>query len=133
MLMQNADVFAAFFFRAGLYQHVNLENDHLFFSTILQGLNPAILITFTRPKGPFFRHYFAFTFFCGAAFSGALRISAANSGSSMVWSRSGPVETIPIFAPLSRSRKRRYSCAFFGRSSKPAALSVDFLHPGIFS
>ncbi len=28
---------------------------------------------------------------------------SANSGSTMVWSRSGPVETIPIFAPLSRS------------------------------
>ena len=29
--------------------------------------------------------------------------AAANSGSTMVWPRSGPVETMPIFAPLSRS------------------------------
>ena len=33
--------------------------------------------------------------------------SAANSGSTMVWSRSGPVETMPIFAPLSRSWKAK--------------------------
>src|ERR1043165_10224259 len=87
VLLQDANVFAALFFGPGFYQHVDLQDDHL-----------------------------AFTFFWAVVISAEFNISAANSGSSMVWSRSGPVETMPILAPLSRSRKRRYSCAFFGRS-----------------
>src|SRR5487761_1111228 len=43
---------------------------------------------------------------------------ASNSGSTMVWSRSGPVEIIPIFAPDSASRNFKYSFAADGRASK---------------
>src|SRR5882724_3828929 len=104
MLLQDADVLAALSFGTGLHQHIDLENNHL-----------------------------AFAPFRVAPLSVGVMISASNSGRSIVWSRSGPVETMPIFAPLSRSIKRRYSWAFFGRSSKLAAPSVDFFHPGIFS
>src|SRR5258708_2877420 len=104
MLLQNLNVLAALLFGAGFHKHIDFENDH-----------------------------FAFAPFCVALFSTGVMISVSNSGRSIVWSRSGPVETMPIFAPLSRSMKRRYSWAFFGRSSKLAAPSVDFFHPGIFS
>src|SRR6185437_11559237 len=43
--------------------------------------------------------------------------ASANSGRMMVWSRSGPVEIMPIRAPLSRSWKRRYSRAALGSRS----------------
>src|SRR6516165_850650 len=39
--------------------------------------------------------------------------AASNSGSAIVCSRSGPVETMPIFAFDSFSRNLRYSCASF--------------------
>ena len=41
--------------------------------------------------------------------------AAANSGSTMVWSRSGPVETMPILAPLSRSWKREVVAGGLGQ------------------
>src|ERR1051326_1198381 len=104
VLLQDANVFAAFFFGPGFDEHVDLEDDHR-----------------------------AFTFLCDAVFSAEFRISAANSGSIMVWSRSGPVETMPILAPLSRSMKRRYSCARLGSWSKLVMPSVDSFQPGIFS
>jgi len=40
---------------------------------------------------------------CVPNYACMLSNAAANSGSSIVWSRSGPVDTIPILAPLSRS------------------------------
>src|SRR5262249_31838261 len=102
VFVKDTNVLPALFFCAGFYQHVDLKNYH-----------------------------FNFTLLSEMGFAGALRTSAANCGSIMVWSRSGPVETMPIKAPLSRSINRRYSCAFFGRASKPAAPSVDFFQPGI--
>ena len=47
----------------------------------------------------------------------------------MVWSRSGPVETMPILAPDSRSRKFRYSCAGLGSRSNSVMPSVDAFQP----
>ena len=58
-----------------------------------------------------------------------LSSAAANSGSTMVWSRSGPVETMPMRAPLSRSWKRRYSCAAWGSLSNSVMPSVDWRQP----
>jgi hypothetical protein len=43
--------------------------------------------------------------------------SSAKPGRLMVWTRSGPVEIIPILAPDCSSMKVRYSCAFFGSLS----------------
>src|SRR5437764_15300794 len=59
--------------------------------------------------------------------------SASNSGKEMVWPRSGPVETMPILAPVSFSIKCKYSCACLGNLLKLTMPSVDFFQPGIFS
>src|SRR6266702_1940657 len=49
----------------------------------------------------------------------------SNSGSIMVWSRAGPVETIPIFAPDFFSTYDRYSCSSFGSLSHSGISSVE--------
>src|SRR5689334_23296695 len=54
-----------------------------------------------------YQHYFA------AAFLNA----PMNSGAYIVWSRSGPVDTMPVFAPVSVSTNLRYSCVRFGNFS----------------
>src|SRR5258707_8654989 len=102
MLLENANVLLALLFHPRLHQHVNFQDDHFAFATFLP------------------------------VFDAASASSAVNSGRKMVCSRSGPVETIPIFAPDSFSRKCRYSCAFLGSLSKLVTLSVDFFQPGIF-
>src|SRR5437763_16537943 len=53
----------------------------------------------------------------------------SKSGNIMVWSRSGPVETIPILAPDSFSKNERYSCANFGSLSNSVIPSVEPIHP----
>src|SRR5579872_6151396 len=63
----------------------------------------------------------------------AAAISASNSGKRMVCSRSGPVETIPIPAPVCFSIKRRYSCALAGRLPKVEMPTVERFQPGSFS
>ena len=47
----------------------------------------------------------------------------------IVWSRSGPVEIIPIFAPVSRSTGSRYSLAALGSFSNSVMPSVDEPQP----
>src|SRR5580658_4509812 len=61
----------------------------------------------------------------------ALRLerASAKSGSSIVCSRSGPVETMPMRAPLSRSWKRRYSRAAWGSLSNSMMPSVHSRQP----
>src|SRR5437868_686762 len=53
----------------------------------------------------------------------------SNSGNIMVWSRSGPVETIPILAPDSFSRNKRYSWASVGSLSNSVIPSVEAVQP----
>src|SRR5215471_2489508 len=104
MLLENTNVLLAFFFRARFHQHVDSQDDHLALALFLPDFRDAVSAS-----------------------------SSVNSGMKMVCSRSGPVETMPILAPVSFSRKRRYSWAFFGSLVNSVIPSVDFCHPGIFS
>src|ERR1039458_1194823 len=55
--------------------------------------------------------------------------ASSNAGRVMVCPRSGPVDTMPMVAPDSRSRKFRYSCASFGSLSNSVIPSVDVFQP----
>src|SRR6202795_1297261 len=57
---------------------------------------------------------------------------AANSSRNMVSSRPGPVETMPMRAPLSFSTKARYSRAACGSFSSFVIPWVEVRQPGIF-
>src|SRR5207245_11623164 len=59
--------------------------------------------------------------------------SSANSSTKIVCSRPGPVEIMPMRAPLSFSRKARYSRAAFGSFSSFVIPRVGVRQPGIFA